>query len=100
MICENGLREASPTVTSAFSALLTRGRMRPLKNGALVATKYRTIKRSRSPALIRVSLRFQGRRFTGCEDCVVVFAIYSSDPSCIHSVQTGRVERRARSERQ
>ena len=62
--------DASSTVTSAFIAFATRGRMTPLKNAPLVTTNHATTSSTTSTAKTKPSLRSEPPRFlrTGVEE--------------------------------
>jgi hypothetical protein len=67
-----GLIEASETVTFAFSAALTLGRITPLKTAELVPTKYTTTNKTIITLNTQMIARSQRRRFLGAGGVAVV----------------------------
>ena len=69
------LSDASLTVTCAFIALPTRGRITPLKKAPLVATKYTTTSSTIRIPKTQAIARSQPRRFLGAGVLTVVSVI-------------------------
>ena len=78
----NGLMEAESTVIWAFIALLTFGRMKPLKKAELVATKYRTTIRTTTIPASETSIRSQERLLLRPVEPGVVSVINNSALKC------------------